>query len=610
MTKHDFLYNFHNGACCDAYKFFGCHKYKDGFYFAVWAPDAKSVSVVGSFNGWKDDVNVMQLLNDGETFYCYVENAVEGDEYKYLIVTKNSERIYKCDPYAYLSNFPKSTASIVYCLEKPYDRLSCVNSYREPMNIYEVNLLSWQRNKNGKPFSFKQLSKTLVPYVKKMGYTHVEFMPITEYPFDDSWGYQVTGYFSPVARLGSPSDFAYLINEFHKNGIKVILDWVPAHFPKDSFGLIEFSGQPLYESSDEYKKEYPIWGTRRFDYGKNEVINFLISSACFWLKQYAIDGLRVDAVASIIYLDFDKKEGEWLPNALGDNRDFDGINFLKKLNACIHKVVPDAITVAEESSAFDGVTRAVDDGGLGFDYKWNMGWMNDVLFYCKQDPIFRSYHHEKLTFSMMYSFSENYVLPLSHDEVVHVKGSIVNKMFGEGKDKFSGERLLLSFMFAHPGKKLNFMGYELAQFSEWDFSKQVEFELLKIEEHAQMKRFVKTLNKFYSNCPAFYQIERDWAGFKWLSVDDSINNVIAFERVALDGSSIVAIFNFSGIDLLYELAVDGEKYKRIFNTDFKLFGGTGKRLPKIIKSRMRVGDGTRYLKIKVPRLTCLYLEKF
>ena len=606
--KFELLNKFHNDTCFDAYNLFGCHKNSDGFSFCVWTPHAVSVSVVGTFNSWQEGANKMSLMSDGETYFCTVKNAKLGDEYKYLITTADGRKIYKCDPFATRTKFPNSTASVVY--KKTYKPNFCrvSSTINNPINVYEVNLLSWKKTCDGKYLTYRQLAKRLVPYVKRMNYTHVEFMPITEYPFDNSWGYQVTGYFAPVARLGTPDDFAYLVDEFHKNGIGVILDWVPAHFPKDDFALFEFDGQPLFESSDPYKKEHEVWGTRKFDYSRNEITNFLVSSACFWLKEYNLDGLRVDAVASMLYLDYDKKEGEWIPNEYGDNRNLEGISFIKKLNATIKREVPDAICIAEESSAFYGVTKPVADGGLGFDYKWNMGWMNDVLFYVGQDPIFRSYHHNKLTFSMMYSLNENFILPLSHDEVVHMKGSIFNKSFGSDFDKFAGERLLLAFMYAHPGKKLNFMGYEFAQKSEWNCTSQLDFFLTNDENHAKMRKFVRNLNAFYKSTPALYQIETDWSGFKWLSVDDNLNNVIAFERYDLQGKSILAIFNFSGIEQKYKLRVDGDKYRRVLNTDHKKFGGAGTRLSKFYKSRMRA-NGDKYVYVKIPKLACIYLEK-
>ena len=455
------LKDFHNGNCFEAYKFFGCNKAYNGSYvFRVWAPHAKEVYLC------KEDLKLrMNLLGDNESYEIYCKAQV-GERYNFLIQTHDGRTLLKADPYAFKSDYPNSFSSIVCDLEESsdYPELFKEQTKAQPVNIYEVNLLSWKRHSDNSYYTYAELERELVPYVKQMGYTHVEFMPITEFPFDGSWGYQVTGYFSVTSRLGSPADFKALIDAFHANSIKVILDWVPAHFPKDEWGLYEFDGQPLYESPLWDKMEHRGWGTRKFDFGRGEIDSFLLSSAHFFFDKYRVDGLRVDAVASMLYLDYDKPAGDFTPNIYGDNRNLEAIEFIKKFNSILKSKFKGGITVAEESTAYDGVTRAVADGGLGFDYKWNMGWMNDILFYCRQDPYYRNYHHEKITFSLVYAFSENFILPLSHDEVVHVKGSIINKMPGEYENKFAGERSLLGFMYAHPGKKLNFMGYEVAQF--------------------------------------------------------------------------------------------------------------------------------------------------
>jgi 1,4-alpha-glucan branching enzyme len=441
-----------------------------------------------------------------------------------------------------------------------------------------------------------------------MGYTHVEFMPITEYPFDGSWGYQVTGYFSVTARLGSPADFCELVESFHQKGIKVILDWVPAHFAKDQFALYEFDGQPLYESSLWDKMEHRGWGTRIFDYEKGEVKSFLLSSANYFLDQFGLDGLRVDAVASMLYLSYDRKPWEWTPNIYGDNRNLAAIEFIKQLNSTIKENFEGVITIAEESTSFPKVTQKVCDGGLGFDYKWNMGWMNDVLFYCRQDPLYRRYHHGKITFSMMYSLDERYILPLSHDEVVHIKGSIVNKMPGSYEDKFAGERLLLGFMYAHPGKKLNFMGYEVAQFDEWDFKSGIQFNLKKYEKHNKMSVFVKTLNNLYKTARPLFDIENSWNGFEWLTVDDEINNVLAFNRYDGEGNCIFCVFNFSGIEQKnYKIGQNEGTYLLLFNSDQKKFGGEGTLNKRIFKTEKHpYGRKECVITIDIPRLTCLY----
>ncbi len=527
------LEKFHNGTNFKAYEFFGCHKYGKGVYvFRVWTPHAKTVKLV--LNGNKTE---MRPLCDGESFEVEAICA-EGDVYFYEIETYDGRILQKADPYAFKSNFPNSFYSEVCSLPQPTEYAALFEPHNSctPINIYEVNLLSWNKHADGSYYTYRELIETLVPYVADLGYTHVEFMPVTEYPFDGSWGYQVTGYFSVTSRLGKPEEFKKLVDAFHKAGIKVILDWVPAHFPKDDWGLYEFDGQPLYECALWDRMEHSGWGTRKFDFGKGGVDSFLLSSAYFFFDIYRIDGLRVDAVASMLYLNYDRDERDFTPNIYGDNKNLEAIELLKKFYSLIKRDFPGAITVAEESTAFPKITGKIEENGLGFDYKWNMGWMNDVLFYCRQDPYFRNHHHNKLTFSMIYAFSERYILPLSHDEVVHVKGSIINKMPGEYEAKFAGERALLGFMYAHPGKKLNFMGYEFAQFREWDYNSGLDFFLAdEFEQHSRMRALVKALNVFYKNNPSLYEIEDDWTGFKWLVVDDNYNNLVAFTRFSKSG---------------------------------------------------------------------------
>lgn len=604
------LQSFHNGTECYAYEFFGCHRISGTeFVFRVWAPHAKSVFLTGTFNGWNDDVCEMSVLEDGESFEA-VTTAEEGDLYKFCIHTYDGRKIYKADPYAFSSDIPRSTASKITALTKSAAR---TDGMQNPvMNIYEVNLLSWKRHKDGSYYSFAELEKTLVPYVKRMGYTYVEFMPVTEFPYDGSWGYQVTGYFSVTARLGTPSEFRSLVDAFHSNGIKVILDWVPAHFPKDDWALYEFDGQPLYECPLWDRMELSGWGTRKFDYGRGEVESFLLSSAVFFVETYRVDGLRVDAVASMLYLDYDKPCGDFTPNKYGDNRNLEAIEFIKKLNSAVKKIFPHAVTIAEESTTYPRVTDKVENGGLGFDYKWNLGWMNDVLFYFRQDPYFRSHHHNKITFSMVYAFSEKYVLSLSHDEVVHIKGSIANKMPGSYADKFAGERALLGFMYAHPGKKLNFMGYEIAQFKEWDYTDGIEFFLTKFEMHKKMQKFVKALNEFYRSNKPLYEIDDSWEGFEWLVVDDRESNVVAFNRYSKTGECITAIFNLSGIDLpSYRIGNDEGKYKVAFNSDRIAFGGEGKLKKRVFKTVNQSGQRKENsFTIDIPKLTCIYLKKY
>ena len=608
VRESSLLDNFHNGNCFEAYKFFGCNKTDNGKYsFRVWAPHANKVYLC------KNELKIeMSLLPDNESYEICC-NAEVGERYNYLIETHDGRTLIKADPYAFKSDYPNSFASVVCDLEESsnYRSLYEEQSKAQPINIFEVNLLSWKRHSDNSYYTYAELEKELVPYVKEMGYTHVEFMPVTEFPYDGSWGYQVTGYFSVTSRLGTPAEFKSLIDAFHANAIKVILDWVPAHFPKDEWGLYEFDGQPLYESPLWDKMEHRNWGTRKFDFGRGEVDSFLLSSAYFFFDKYRIDGLRVDAVACMLYLDYDRPVGDFTPNIYGDSRNLEAIEFIKKFNTVIKSNFKGAITVAEESTAYDGVTRAIENGGLGFDFKWNMGWMNDTLFYCRQDPYFRNYHHEKITFSLVYAFSENYILPLSHDEVVHVKGSIINKMPGEYENKFAGERALLGYMYAHPGKKLNFMGYEISQFKEWDYRSQIEYFLTEFELHAKMQTFVKELNLFYRSCKPLYERDGGWDGFQWLVVDDKTNNVVAFSRYGENGQSITAIINFSGItQFSYRIGIERGKYRVVLNTDDKKFGGAGKLKKKIFNSQRQASHGKKYsIVMDIPPLTCVYLNK-
>ena len=599
---------FHSGDCCTAHDIYGCHRREEGGYvFRVWAPHAVAVKLF--LNG--EEACDMTLMPDGESRECVCPKAKEGDHYNFRIITFEGRELFKSDPYAFRSDLPHSKCSIICDLPTKNKRRQCGDLIDKPVNIFEVNLLSWRRHDDGSYLTFKELEEQLVPYVAGMGYTHVEFMPITEYPYDGSWGYQVTGYFSVTERLGTPTDFASLVDAFHKENIGVILDWVPAHFPKDDFGLYEFDGQPLYECALWDRMEHSGWGTRRFDFGRGEICSFLLSSAYFFLDRYAVDGLRVDAVASMLYLDYDRSAGQWTPNVYGDNRNLEAIEFIKKLNKYLHEKFPDAIIIAEESTAYSGATAKVEEGGLGFDFKWNMGWMNDVLFYCRQDPLYRHYHHTKITFSMMYSLNERYILPLSHDEVVHVKGAIVNKFPGAYEDKFAGMRGLLGFMYAHPGKKLNFMGYEVAQFAEWDYRKSIDYFLTRYEKHAEMQIFVKLLNELYKKYSPLYEIETDWKGFEWLVVDDVVNNVLAFNRYDNQGNCLMCVVNFSGIDQPnYRFGQYKGKYRLILDTDKKAFGGEGKFRKRVLNTKKIPSHGKEYsVMLDIPKLGCLYFIK-
>lgn len=619
MPKKDELakYLFHQGTNYKAYEYLGAHFVKrgkkEGVVFRVWSPSAKSVSVVGDFNGWDKSANPM--INDDGVFETFVEGLKMYDNYKFCVVSDKGE-VLKADPYAFHAETTPETASKIYAIDgykwndgEYVAQRAAKNTHTLPMNIYEVNLLSFKRKENGDYYSYEELIGELVPYVKNHGYNYVEMMPVTEYPFDGSWGYQPTGYFAVTSRLGTPKDFMKLVDAFHKENIGVILDWVPAHFPKDEFGLYEFDGAPLYENKGWDRIEHKSWGTRRFDYGRTEVQSFLVSSACFFFEKYHIDGIRVDAVASMLYLDYDKKPGEWLPNQYGDNKNLEAISFIKKLNKAVHEEFPYAIMIAEESTAYPYVTRPVDDGGLGFDYKWNMGWMNDVLSYVKIDPLFRKYEHNKLNFSMMYAFSEHYILPISHDEVVHGKASLLNKQFGDYDDKFAGDRAFMGYMTAHPGKKLMFMGCEFGQFKEWNYKEGLEFFLKDYEKHNKLDRFFTELNEFYLSEPALYGDDDGWNGFEWLAADDSDKNSLAFVR-KYGERQIVAVINFSGADFAYRIGVEKGEYKVVFNSDKTVYGGNGKNKKRVYKSeRKEWGGKPDSIEIEMPKLSFIYLLK-
>ena len=619
------LHLFHHGENFKSYEFLGAHpatlNRKRGFVFRVWAPRAQRVSVIGEFNNWNDDCNVMERMIDGETFELFIPALKAFDSYKFCIVTADGRKLYKADPFAFHAETPSasiSNASKLFDLkgykwtDKVYlDKQKNKNIYRSPMNIYEVNLLSWKRKENGDYYTYRELATELVNYVAEMGYTHVEFMPMTEHPFDGSWGYQVTGYYAVTSRLGTPHDFMYLIDAFHKAGIGVILDWVPAHFPKDAFGLYEFDGEPLYEASQWDRMENKGWGTRRFDYGRSEVLSFLISSAIFFFDKFHVDGLRVDAVASMLYLDYDKAPGEWVPNVYGENKNLEALAFLRRLNEAVFSFYPNALMIAEESTAWPMMTKPTSLGGVGFNFKWNMGWMNDILAYIKTDPIYRKHNHNKLTFSMMYAFSENYVLPISHDEVVHGKTSLIGKMPGDYWEKFSGVRSFLGYMMSHPGKKLNFMGSEFGQFKEWNYSEGIEFFLKQYPLHEKLSLMVKELNTLYKNTPALYEIEDSWTGFEWLAADDGDRNFIAYQRTDIKGETVVVLVNFSGSDFYgYKLGVEEGKYKVIFNSDDERYGGGGTVKKTTYHTAKSYSHGKEYsIEFDLPKMTCVYLKK-
>ena len=611
-------YLFHQGTNYNAYDFLGAHFKsvggKNGVVFRVWAPNAKSVSVIGDFNGWDKSVSIMNKISSG-VFEVFVENVSEFDGYKYAITSMTGETVLKADPYAFYSELPPNTASKVYDLDgfKWSDRsyfhsLKSKNHLKEPMNVYEVNLASWKRDKNGYYLAYDELQHELVSYVKEMGYTHVEFMPVSEYPFDGSWGYQVTGYYSITSRFGTPKDFMALVNAFHKEGIGVIVDWVPAHFPKDEHGLIEFDGTPLYEYQGKDRQENEVWGTRYFDTGRNEVQSFLISNAVFMFEKFHVDGLRVDAVAAMLYLDYDKRPGEWVPNVYGENKNLESIAFFHKLNKEIFARYPYALMIAEESTANIKITGPVHEGGLGFNFKWNMGWMNDTLSYMSTDPLYRIHHHNKLTFSLTYAFYENYILPISHDEVVHGKKSLLDKMPGEYEDKFSGNRALMGYMFSHPGKKLTFMGEEFGQFKEWNYSEGLEYFLTQYPMHNKLQAFYKDLNHFYKNTPALYRIDDSWEGFEWIDANLEDKNLYSYIRKDGEGKELIAIINLSGSDWEYFVKAPRGEYKVSFNSDQLKYGGSGKFKNKGFISRKKRNKEVGF-KIKIPKLSFIYLEK-
>lgn len=613
------VYLFHQGTNYTVYNFMGAHfgekDGKKGVFFRTWAPKAERVSVVGDFNDWDKTQNVMTRISDGGVFEAFIEGVKEYDAYKFA-VCNGGKTVLKADPYAFHSETPSGTASKVYDLEgyswQDSEYLSNKSApYDKPMNIYEVNLASWKKHVGGGYYTYLELADELVKYVVDMGYTHVEFMPISEYPFDGSWGYQVTGYYSVTSRFGTPKDFMYLVDSFHKNGIGVIVDWVPAHFPKDQHGLYEFDGTPTYENQRWDRKEHKTWGTRIFDWGRNEIQSFLVSNAVFIMDKFHIDGLRVDAVASMLYLDYDKEQGEWTPNEQGGNYDLQAIEFFKKLNTVVFGKFPNALMIAEESTAFPMITKPVSVGGLGFNYKWNMGWMNDVLSYMQCDPYFRSGNHDKMTFSMCYAFSENFVLPISHDEVVHGKKSLLDKMPGEIPVKFSSLRAFLSYMFAHPGKKLSFMGNEFGQFKEWDYKEGLEFFMTKFELHRKLQEFNKTLNKIYKQTPALYEIEDSWDGFTWISPDERDNNIISFERKDKSGNVLAVISNFSGKDYYkYRLGLPKGTYKIVLNSDDRKFGGNGMLKGKTFKTAKKTAHGKENsILIDLPKFTSIYFVK-
>ena len=578
---------FFGGTDSEAYRFFGAHRAQrggeEGYLFRLWAPNAARVSVVGDFCGWDASAFPMARGEHG-LWEKFIPGLKQFDTYKYAVTSARGKTVLKADPYAFHAETRPGTASKLYDLP-PYrwgdgawraGRASAPID-RSPLNIYEVHLGSWRRRENGDFYDYRSLAHDLADYVAGLGYNCVELMPVTEYPLDDSWGYQCTGYFAATSRYGTPEDLMYLIDHLHQKGICVILDWVPSHFCKDEHGLIDFDGTPCYEYADPLKREHAGWGTRVFDYGRGEVRSFLLSSAAFWLREFHVDGLRVDAVASMLYLDYGREDGNWTRNRNGGRENLEAIDFLRALNKIAYSINPNVLMVAEESTAWPLVTRPPQDGGLGFTLKWNMGWMNDMCHYLKLDPWFRQYHHKDITFSLMYAFSENFVLPISHDEVVHMKGSLRGKMPGDDRQQLSGVRAFTAYMLAHPGKKLTFMGAELGQWHEWDFASQLDWYLLENEKNRQLHRFFKDINAFYLSQSPLWDIDFSWEGFEWLVPDDNHNNVVVFLRRDRKGRELIAAVNFSPVAQgEYRFGVPPKKrYREVFTTDCAEYGGTG-----------------------------------
>ena len=609
ISKDD-EYLFAQGTHYDIYKKLGAHvseeNGKKGIYFAVWAPNAQRVHVVGDFNGWNEWSHELRRLGPGGIHALFVPDLGVGELYKYVITTADGRKLYKADPYATWAEFRPGTASKTFDLSTIKWTDGAWMSARdkkdmnkEPVAIYECHIGSWMKHPDSESgyYSYREFADRIVEYLKEMKYTHVELMGIAEHPFDGSWGYQVTGYYAPTSRHGSPADFAYLVNTLHKNKIGVILDWVPAHFPRDSFGLAEFDGQCIYEHPDTRLGEHPDWGTKIFNYGKTEVKNFLIANALYWLKEFHIDGLRVDAVASMLYLDYGKQDGQWVANKYGGNQNLEAIEFFKHFNSVIRGTFPGVMTIAEESTAWPKVTAKVEEDGLGFSFKWNMGWMHDFCEYMKLDPLFKKNNHHALTFAMSYNSSENYILPLSHDEVVHLKCSMVNKMPGYQVDKYANLRTGYTFMFGHAGKKLLFMGQEFGQEREWSEARELDWFLLENPLNKGMQDYVKELLKLYTSNPAMYENDNNWDGFEWINCNDSDRSIYSFIRKTADGKKkFLFVLNMTPIQRDdYRVGVDAaKKCKLILNSDDVRFGGNGNEIPAEIKPVKGECDGKPY----------------
>ncbi len=605
-------YLFSMGTHYDIYKKMGAHEAvmngKKGVYFAVWAPNAATVSVIGEFNGWREEANPMTRLEPSGIYEGFVVGAKVGMLYKFFIKTKDGRGLYKADPFAnYAEQRPGTASRITDITKLKWSDAAWMEARKQrdndslPVSIYEVHPGSWKKHPHGEDedgfYNYRELAKSLAEYVKEMGYTHVELMGIAEHPFDGSWGYQVTGYYAPTSRYGTPEDFAYMVNYLHKQKIGVILDWVPAHFPRDAHGLEEFDGGCVYEYADPKKGEHPEWGTKVFDFGKSEVKNFLIANALYWVEHFHIDGLRVDAVASILYLDYGRENGQWTPNIYGGNKNLEAIEFFKHLNSVVLGRNHGAMMIAEESTAWPKVTGKPEEDGLGFSHKWNMGWMNDFLEYMKLDPYFRKWNHNKMTFSMTYAYAEKYILVLSHDEVVHLKCSMINKMPGLYDDKFANLRAGYAYMLGHPGKKLLFMGQEFAQLQEWSEARELDWYLLAEDKHQQMQNYVKALLHLYKKTPALYDADQDPCGFEWINADDADRSIFSFVRHSKDGkSNLLFVINFTPVARPdYRVGVPKRKqYRLVLDGDAAEFGGNTTERPVVYKAVKSECDGREY----------------
>jgi len=612
---------FHTGDSVRAYDFLGAHLVnrndKNGVMFRVWAPTARSVSVAGDFNNWNNEANYMYNIGYG-VWEVFVEGVKEFCTYKYCIESEYGDRLMKADPYAFHAQTRPGQASVVYDIESySWNDSEWFNKRKEnnisssPMNIYEIHAGSWRKYPDGNFFNYQKLADELIPYLKEMHYTHVQLMPIMEYPYDGSWGFQTTGYYAPTSRYGTPSDFMAFVDKLHGEGIGVILDWVPSNFPTDDFGLARFDGSPLYESNDPKTSKRDSWGTCLFNYSRFEVTSFLVSCAMFWLDKYHIDGLRIGALSSMLYLDYGKTEGEWEPNKFGGKENLDAVDFVKRLNTAVHMYHPDVMMFAEENTSWPKLTHKIEDGGLGFDFKWNMGWMNDMLHYMSLNSMWRPFNHDSLTFSFYYAFSEKFLLPISHDEVSHGKGSLIKQMPGKYDEQFAGVRAFITYMYAHPGKKLVFMGTEIGQFDEWNHEEAIQWDLLEFEKHKKLRTFFKELNKFYLDCKPLYELDTVWKGFDWIHHDDYTNSVIAFKRTDKNGDEIVSVCNFQPIRR-DEYCIGVPKYglyDEVFNSDEERFGGSGVVNGNNIKTEvMKIHGFDQGLSLTLPPLSVIYLR--